>query len=67
MKKYAELMDVYMLEEHHINAMFTDLQATVRALEVAREALQDANKYVIENELIEAIQHIDKTLGKAGL
>ncbi len=65
MKKYAELVNSKTFTNYG-NDMLTDLQATVRALEVAREALEfyaENRSYIAE----QALQLINQTIGKAGV
>lgn len=74
MKKYALAVDGYTPEEHREAAMFADLQATMRALEVAKEALSIIKtgkdkmglKHDFPSETAEeALKTIDEILGKS--
>ena len=75
MKKYALAVDGYTPEEYREAAMYADLQATVRALEVARDTLGSVwysefgeSTDCMEGRLIDdALKTIDQTLGKAGV
>ena len=80
MKKYAENREHRLYERGQEDLIFTDLQATVRALEVARTQIIECEAYITEvrphkgewedelqigNE--KALQLIEETLGKAGV
>lgn len=70
MKKYAELVNSKTFTNYG-NDMLTDLQATMRALEVAREnfrVIAEISSSGIVTQLAkEARETINQTIGKAGV
>jgi hypothetical protein len=72
MKKYAELKVPVVVQDGELYDPVSDLQATVHALEVARENLEELKDTTDASScqtdlIIATLYHINQTLGKAGV